>query len=43
MLITLHLCVLCGFQKKEYSLPYTSLKQIGSYNRSGESLLRGNQ
>ena len=28
MLITLHLCVLCGSQKKQYLLPYTPLADL---------------
>ena len=40
MLITLHLCILCGCQKKQYLLPYTPLADW-FYNRSGECLLCG--
>ena len=42
MLFTLHLCVLCVCQKKQY-VCLIRLQQIGFCNRNGECLLRGTQ
>ena len=41
MLITLHLCVLCGSQNTHKLLPYTALTDWFFYNRGGECLQRG--
>ena len=40
MVMTLHLCVLCGSQNKQQLLPYTALTEL-FYNHGGEYLLLG--